>query len=98
MVRLKSSLSLLAKDLKIYPQNLTNIKVRDKNEVLYDEDIKNKIKEVEKDLEGKGRILVRASGTEPLIRVMVEAENEAMCKENVDKVVNLIRKKGFIVE
>lgn len=98
MVRLKTSLSLLAKDFKIYPQNLTNIKVYDKNKVLNNEDIKNKVKEIEKELENRGRILVRASGTEPLIRVMVEAEDENTCKENVKKVIDLIREKGFIVE
>lgn len=98
MVRLKTSLSLLAKDFKIYPQNLTNIKVYDKNKVLNNEDIKNKVKEIEKELENRGRILVRASGTEPLIRVMVEAEDENTCKENVKKVIDLIREKGFIVK
>lgn len=98
MVRLKTTLSLLSKDLKIFPQQLTNVRVHDKSEVLNDEDIKNKVKEVENHLSDKGRILVRASGTEPLIRVMVEAENQEMCEENVSKITQLIKDKGFSVE
>lgn len=97
MVKEKVSLSLLTKELKIYPQLLENIRVKDKNTVLEDEDINKVIKEVEDRLSNKGRILVRPSGTEPLIRVMVEAENDQMCKENVDLVVKEIEKKGYSI-
>lgn len=97
MVKEKVSLSLLTKELKIYPQLLENIRVKDKNTVLEDGDINKVIKEVEDRLSNKGRILVRPSGTEPLIRVMVEAENDQMCKENVDLVVKEIEKKGYSI-
>ena len=96
MVKLKSTLSLLVKELKIYPQVLENLKITDKNIVLNDEDVKKSIKEVEETLKDSGRILVRASGTEPLIRVMIEAETDEICKENVSKVVKVIKEKGYL--
>ena len=68
------TLSELKKDIVIYPQLLENILVKDKNVVLEDKDINNAIEEVKNDLKDEGRILVRPSGTEPLIRVMVEAK------------------------
>lgn len=82
-------------DLKIYPQLLVNIKVNDKNKCLEDSDILNKIEDVRKALNGNGQILVRASGTEPLVRVMVEAENSDLCNEYVYSVINLIKAKGY---
>lgn len=96
MVKLKSTLSLLVKELKIYPQLLENLRITDKNIVLNDEDVKKSIKEVEETLKDSGRILVRASGTEPLIRVMIEAETDEICKENVNKVVKVIKEKGYL--
>ncbi|MFM1525195.1 phosphoglucosamine mutase [Helcococcus bovis] len=96
MVKLKSTLSLLVKELKIYPQVLENLRITDKNIVLNDEDVKKSIKEVEETLKDSGRILVRASGTEPLIRVMIEAETDEICKENVNKVVKVIKEKGYL--
>lgn len=96
MVKSKSSLSLLAKELKIYPQLLENLRITDKNIVLNDEDVQKSIKEVEETLKDSGRILVRPSGTEPLIRVMIEAETDEICKENVEKVVKVIKEKGYL--
>lgn len=96
MVKLKSSLSLLTKELKIYPQILENLKITDKNIVLNDEDVQKSIKDVEETLKDLGRILVRPSGTEPLIRVMIEAKTDEICKENVDKVVKVIKEKGYL--
>ena len=105
---LKSALCLLAAlnhfkqdikqataDLTIYPQLLVNVKVKDKNIVLNDEDIKNKIEDIRRKLGNDGQILVRASGTEPLIRVMVEAENDKLCNDYVYSVVDLINEKGY---
>ena len=89
------TLSDLKREITIYPQLLENLKVKDKNIVLNDEEINKAIKEVEEDLKGDGRILVRPSGTEPLIRVMVEAKTEDICKENVFKIIDLIKKKGY---
>lgn len=96
MVRTKTSLSLLARDLKIYPQKLENVRVFDKTVVLEDEDIKKAIKEVEDKLQDNGRILVRPSGTEPLIRVMVEAKTHEICENSVQDIIKVIKAKKYI--
>ncbi len=90
-------LSLLTKDLVIYPQSLVNVKVKDKIAARDDLDVKKVACEVDKDLEGVGRLLLRESGTEPLIRVMVEAETDKMCTEYVDRVVSVLKDKGHVV-
>lgn len=95
LVKLKTTLSLLVKELKIFPQLLENVRVKDKNIVLNDQDVLEAVKKAEENLVNSGRILVRPSGTEPLIRVMVEAENDEICKENVDLVINVIEQKGY---
>ena len=80
------------------PKSNRDVRVKDKAEVLNDEDIKKAIEEVTEVLGDDGRILVRESGTEPLIRVMVEAQTDEICHENVLKVVNLIKEKGYAVK
>ena len=95
IIESNKTLSELKKEITIYPQLLENLKVKDKNIVLNDEEINKAIKEVETDLKDDGRILVRPSGTEPLIRVMVEAKTEDICKEKVFKIIDLIKKKGY---
>ncbi|MGF0040184.1 phosphoglucosamine mutase [Peptoniphilaceae bacterium SGI.131] len=95
MIETKSSLSLLVRDLKIYPQVLKNILVKDKNSVLNDDDIKFAIDEVNNELKDRGRLLVRPSGTEPKIRVMVEAESDEICNRYVDSIIRLIGDKGY---
>ena len=94
----KKTLAQLTEPVTIYPQLLINVRVKDKAEVLNDEDIKKAIEEVTEALGDDGRILVRESGTEPLIRVMVEAQTDEICHENVLKVVNLIKEKGYAVK
>ena len=94
----KKTLAQLTEPVTIYPQLLINVRVKDKAEVLNDEDIKKTIEEVTEALGDDGRILVRESGTEPLIRVMVEAQTDEICHENVLKVVNLIKEKGYAVK
>lgn len=96
MVKLKAPLSLLLKDLKIYPQVLENVRVKDKNVVLNDSDVQSSVKSVEDELGDTGRILVRVSGTEPLIRVMVEAETDEICHEMANRVVDVIKEKGYL--
>lgn len=96
MVKQKAPLSLLSKELTIYPQLLENVVVKDKTVVLQDEDVKKAVKQVEEELHGQGRALVRPSGTEPLIRVMVEAVDDETCKKNVDMVVQVIKDKGYV--
>ncbi len=93
MSETKKSLIELSQGLKIYPQLLVNVKVRDKDEAMNDEEVKKEIEAVNLELNGNGRILVRPSGTEPLVRVMVEAENDELCKTYVYRVVNLVESK-----
>ncbi len=89
------SLKEAAAEVKIYPQLLINEKVKDKKTVLDDEDIKKKIAEISDILRNDGRILVRPSGTEPLIRVMVEAENDELCQKYVYEVIDMIKDRGY---
>lgn len=83
----------LKQGLKIYPQLLVNVKVSDKEKVLNDEHINNEVKIVSDLLDNNGRILVRPSGTEPLVRVMVEAESDEVCHTMVYRIVDLIKEK-----
>ena len=83
----------LREGLKIYPQLLVNVQVKDKNAALKDPDILAESEKVTKELEGNGRILVRPSGTEPLVRVMVEAETDEICETMVDRVVQIVKRK-----
>ena len=82
-------------EVKIYPQLLVNEHVKDKKVVLDDEVIRQKIAEISDRLGSNGRILVRPSGTEPLIRVMVEAENDELCHDLVYEVLDLIKARGY---
>jgi phosphoglucosamine mutase len=81
--------------LKIYPQVLENIRVTDKKAAQQDGDVQAAVKAVAQELGESGRILVRESGTEPLVRVMVEAADEDICRRYVDSVINVIRSKGY---
>ncbi len=92
----KTTLSSLTRELHIFPQILINVKVTDKNLAMKDTDVLKASEEVTKVLGDNGRILLRQSGTEPLVRVMVEAETDEICKENAQKVVNVIKEKGYI--
>lgn len=83
------------KELTIFPQLQVNQKVKDKKVVLDNPDISSKIEEIRKALNGNGQILVRASGTEELIRVMVEAESKELCEKYVYEVVDMIKDKGY---
>lgn len=94
---LKTTIDDIRKEVTIYPQLLVNQKVKDKNIVLNDEDIKNKIESIRKELGNDGKILVRPSGTEPLIRVMVEASDNDTCKKYVDDVIKLIKEKNYSI-
>lgn len=95
MIAKKLPLSKLCEPLKIYPQLLVNVRVQDKPTVINDTDVQNAIKAAEKELENIGRILVRESGTEPVIRVMAEAPTDEICKKHVNNVVNVIKSKGY---
>ena len=87
----KTTLGTLASEVKIYPQLLENLRVTDKDIVLNHPEVLAAEKEVEEALGGNGRILVRDSGTEPLLRVMVEAESQELCKKYVKKVIDAMK-------
>ncbi|MEK5322860.1 phosphoglucosamine mutase [Aeribacillus sp. FSL M8-0254] len=84
-------LSELASEMKKFPQLLINVKVQDKQAVMENEKVKAVIEEVEKEMNGNGRILVRPSGTEPLVRVMAEAPTEDECQRYVKKIEEVIK-------
>ena len=98
MINTNKTLVDLTKDLIIYPQVLKNIKVSDKKLAQEDIDVKNAIRSVEEKLNGEGRILVRESGTEPLIRVMVESKTIEDCNKYIDLVINQIKNKGYEIK
>lgn len=95
MMAKKKKMSELAEPLKIYPQVLENIRVTDKKAAQQDSDVQAAVKAVAQELGESGRILVRESGTEPLVRVMVEASDEDICRRYVDSVIKVIRSKGY---
>lgn len=84
-------LSQLASEMKKFPQLLVNIKVTDKNKVTENEKVKAIISEVEAEMAGNGRILVRPSGTEPLVRVMAEAPTEELCQAYVGRIASVVQ-------
>ena len=95
MVEKQMSLKQLGADLYIYPQLLINVRVNDKETVLHDAEVLQVIEEVKNELGDEGRILVRPSGTEPLLRVMVEAKSDELCEKYVNRVVNFVKSKGL---
>ena len=94
----KSTLCDLAKEMKVYPQLLRNVRVSDKKTALENEKVKAAIEAAAEALGDDGRILVRESGTEPLIRVMVEAGTDELCHQYVDSVVDVMEAEGLVVE
>lgn len=90
MLESKSTLGNLRRELVIYPQLLVNVKVTDKDKVMTSAQVKAVEEKVAKELGDNGRLLLRPSGTEPLVRVMVEAETDEICKKYVDEVVAVI--------
>lgn len=94
----KLSLAKLAEPVKLYPQYTKNIRVRDKAAVLKDSNVIAETAEIEKLIAGKGRVLLRQSGTEPVIRVMIESEDMDKCIDYADRVINKIIEGGHSVE
>ena len=91
MKQTKKPLSELAKEMPKYPQKLVNVKVTDKYHVLENENIRLTIENVEKELNTNGRVLVRPSGTEPLVRIMVEAPSEEECEVYANRIAKIVR-------
>lgn len=98
MLEQKQSLASLAAPVTIFPKLLKNVRVSEKEAVLTDADVLAAVARAEQEMKNQGRMLFRASGTEPLIRVMVEAKTEEMCKKYVEDVIEVIRKKGYMTE
>ncbi len=98
MLAKEKPMSELAAPVKFYPQVLKNVRVKSKPDAQNDPDVQAAVQKVADALGDNGRILVRESGTEPVIRVMVEAGSEAECEKYVDSVIDLIRSKGHITE
>lgn len=97
MLESKSSLSELMKDITIFPQLLVNVRVQNKKAAREDQAVLAMVSQIEKELGSDGRILVRESGTEPVVRVMVEAESQEICREMVDRVVQVMQNQGHVL-
>lgn len=93
----KQSLAKLVEEVKIYPQLLKNVRVADKKEARENPAVVKAVEEVAEKLGDDGRILVRESGTEPVIRVMVEAATDELCKECVGKVIDVMAAEGLVL-
>lgn len=94
----KKPLSELAKEMEKFPQKLVNIRVTDKHHVTDNEKVKEVISQVEEEMAGNGRILVRPSGTEPLVRVMAEAPTEEQCHAYVEKIAAVVKQEMGLQE
>ncbi|MBQ4154040.1 MAG: phosphoglucosamine mutase [Clostridia bacterium] len=94
----KSTLGKLAEPVNLYPQYTKNIRVKDKAATLADANVNEALKKVEELIDGNGRALLRQSGTEPVIRIMIEAESEEKCKEFAEIIAKEITNGGYSVE
>ena len=84
--------------MKVYPQIVRNVRVCDKNAVLSDADVNAAVKAAAEQLGSAGRVLVRPSGTEPLLRIMVEAGTRVQCEKYIADIEKVVREKGHIAE
>ena len=98
MTETKQPLSTLAAPVVIYPQQLTNVEVDDKDSTMECEEVKNAVIRAEEELGDRGRVLLRKSGTEPVLRVMVEAQTEELCSQYVDMIIDAMRTAGKLVK
>lgn len=94
----KLPLSKLHEDIKLFPQHLINVKVRDKKAVLNDAGVKLAVKEVEELIANNGKVLLRASGTEPVVRIMIEYSDLNLCKEYAEKIKSVVVERGYANE
>ena len=88
----KLSLSKLAEPVFLYPQFTKNVRVKDKKQATTNQNVIDAVKQVEEKINGKGRVLLRESGTESVVRVMIECESEKLCIEYAEKIANEIAK------
>ncbi|MFW5631910.1 MAG: phosphoglucosamine mutase [Acetivibrio ethanolgignens] len=97
MLEKKTKLSELTKEIEIYPQLLVNVRVASKPLARQDEEVVAVVEKAEKELRSEGRILLRESGTEPVLRVMVEAKSDEICKKYVDSVLEVLNRRGHVL-
>ena len=98
MLEKKQPLDQLASEVEIYPQVLKNVRVKDKKAAQEDADVQAEVSKVTEALGDDGRILLRQSGTEPVVRVMVEAPDHHTCEKYVDQVIEVMQKKGHLID
>ena len=98
MLAKKTSLSKLVAPVKLLPQRLKNVRVTNKAAVVDDEFVQNKFKEVNEEIGDNGRALLRQSGTEPVVRIMVECPTVKECDEYIEKIYSVIKKRGYVCE
>ena len=94
----KSSLSTLSKNVKLYPQYTKNVRVKNKELALSDEGVQSEFNEIQKAINGKGRVLLRKSGTEPVIRIMIECEENEKCVEYAERIALAVQEGGHTVD
>jgi phosphoglucosamine mutase len=94
----KQPLSILASPVRIYPQLLKNVVVTDKDETMECPEVKAAVEKAERELDGSGRVLLRKSGTEPVLRVMAEAVSDELCEKYVDLVIDAMRESGKLIK
>ena len=94
----KLSLAKLTQEVQLFPQYLKNIRVKSKPAVMADDEVRKITKEVEEEINGRGRVLIRQSGTEPVIRIMIECENEKKCVEFAERIAKVIKERGHYEE
>lgn len=94
----KQPLSVLAEEITAYPQLLKNVEVTDKKETMNCEEVQAAVRKVEEDLGSDGRVVLRPSGTEPVLRVMVEALTDELCEEKVDEIIEAMRSAGKLLK
>lgn len=94
----KSTLSKLTAPVKLYPQVTKSVRVTSKAAVVSDPEVQKKFNEVNEAIGGKGRALLRESGTEPVVRIMLECETTELCNEYISKIYSVIKKRGYCCE
>ena len=98
MIETQLPLSVLASGMKMYPQILKNVVVDDKDGTLADPAVQASVAKCTEDLGVNGRVLLRKSGTEPVLRVMAEAGSLAECEKNVDAIIDAMKESGHLIE
>ena len=98
IIESKTTLSELAKDVDLLPQKTKSVKVTDKATVAGDEFVLAKFKEINDEIGENGRAILRQSGTEPVIRIMIESVSTEKCDEYIEKIYGVIKKRGYVCE